>query len=97
MITINLNVKNSEDAKALIDIACILNPDLAGESWQVRDGALSLGWILDSLIENRLEELPDEYFEALLDALDTLEQMIENTHGSVPVHTAPEEKTPGVE
>ena len=97
MITINLNVRHSEDAKALIDIACILNPELAGESWQVRDGALSLGWILDSLIENRLEELPDEHFEALLEALDAIESILDSANLSLPIREAPEEKMLGVE
>ena len=93
MITINLNVKHSEDAKALIDIACILNPELAGESWQVQDGALSLGWVLDSLIENRIEEISDEHFGALLEALEAIESILDNANTRI----APEEKTLGVE
>ncbi len=93
MITINLNVRHSEDAKALIDIACILNPDLAGEGWQIHDGALSLGWVLDSLIENRLDELPEEHFDALLEAPTALESIIESANVFLPR----EEKTLGVE
>ncbi len=97
MITINLNVKHSEDAKALIDIACILNPDLAGESWQVQDGALSLGWVLDSLIENRLDELPEEHFDALLEALEAIESILESANTSLPIRAEQEEKTLEVE
>ena len=97
MITINLNVRHSEDAKALIDIACILNPDLAGESWQVQDGALSLGWVLDSLIENRLEEIANEHFGALLEALEEIESILESANTSLPIHAEQEENPLGVE
>jgi len=96
MITINLNVKHPEDAKALIDIACILNPDLAGNGWQVHDGALSLSWVLDSLIESSFEQLPEEQLDSLLEALETLETIVERAVLSPSMHPA-EEKPFSVE
>lgn len=86
MITITLNVETLEEARILIDTANILSPRLAGETFTVRDGIFSLGLALSILIDQYTDDLPEEEFSALLDALNILDEL-----SPTPVITLPEQ------
>jgi len=77
MITIQLPVQDAEDAKTMMDLARILNPDLSAESLDVLTSLQSIENVLGTLLDRYMDDLDEEQFREILEALEILDRIIE--------------------
>lgn len=77
MITIQLPVQDAEDAKIMMDLARILNPDLSAESLDVLTSLQSIENVLGTLLDRYMDDLDEEQFREILEALEILDRIIE--------------------
>ena len=77
MITIQLPVQDAEDAKTMMDLARILNPDLSAESLDVLTSLQSIENVLGTLLDRYMDDLGEEQFREILEALEILDRIIE--------------------
>ena len=77
MITIQLPVQDAEDAKTMMDLARILNPDLSAESLDVLASLQSIENVLGTLLDRYMDDLDEEQFREILEALEILDRIIE--------------------